>query len=137
MKKNQKKILVISLAAVLFVYLLLSFFVVEVYLEPVTGYIEQKDIFFEVYNEGNLTMGGVPFGLAMIRDLIIENERDYPVNVYLKSFGNASKFIFYEKNPVYVGPNETVEIKIHWSPYPPAEEGKYEGNLMVLTTRWF
>ena len=136
MNKNKLIILMFVISVVMFFFVLYinSTFVLKKE-EIIATLIIGDRAGFDI-NGTALTFGMIAPGTNSKRDLIIENDYNFPIKFEFNVKGDIEKFLVFDE-VVYLKPGENKTVSIYTITPDNEEYGNYSGKMIVVTKRDF
>lgn len=132
---NKEKHTYIFFSVIILIILVIVAFFIE-YKEPIA--VKDVDVSFIVggnpgfdLNATTLTFGKIQNGMSSVREVIVSNDYDFPVEVKILASKNIAEFI-QVKNNFYLDPKEIVNLQVTLSIPDGSEFGNYSGKLRIM-----
>lgn len=86
-------------------------------------------------NSSSLTFGMVMPGTESVRTIMLSHDRNYPLRVSVRRYGEMAEWVFVSDNNFEIKPEQTVALNIRTRPPLGTIYGNYTGTLKIVFTR--
>lgn len=136
MDKNKLIILMFVISVVMFLFVLYINSALVLKKEEIIATLMIGDrVGFDI-NKTALTFGMIASGTNSKRDLIVENNYSFPIEVQFSVKGNIKEFLVFEE-VIYLESGENKTISINTITATNEEYGNYSGKMIIITKRDF